>query len=204
MANKRKCKLKECGKMGRDGVVINMGYYCNHDHAIKFAQANAGKARDKARAKESTANKKALRSFNQKDLSWQHKQTQKAFNKLRVLQEIKWFKDRGLEPECMSCAKKNMDWCCGHFKTVGSAGRLRYDEKNTYLQCNKYCNMSLSGNINGNSTTRGYLQGLRDRFGDDADGIIDYCETNGGVKKWEWQEVESLRTECNAAIRDYL
>jgi hypothetical protein len=141
--------------------------------------------------------------LNRTDLKWQHKLTQKSFNKLRVLQEFKWFEDRGLEPECISCGKKNMDWCCGHLKTVGSAGRLRYDEKNTYLQCNRYCNMGLSGNINGNTTTRGYLNGLDDRFEPKGASVIkEYCEQNTHAKKWEWRELESMRESFNESIRN--
>ena len=97
-----------------------------------------------------------------------------------------------------------MDWCCGHFKTRGSQGNLRYDEKNTYLQCNKFCNMSLSGNINGNKTTRGYISGLFERFGDGANSIIEYCETNTQTKKWTGQELEQMRKEFNLEIKKYL
>lgn len=142
-----------------------------------------------------------LRQSNKEDLKWQHNTTQKAFNRMRVLQEKLWFKERGLEPECISCGKTNMDWCCGHLKTRGSQKELTYDEKNTYLQCNRYCNMGLSGNINGNKTTRGYLQGLRERFGDDkADEIIAHVE-QVRVKKWSWQELEEMRKVFNAEIR---
>ncbi|MCP4337249.1 MAG: hypothetical protein GY679_05385, partial [Mycoplasma sp.] len=75
--------------------------------------------------------------------------------------------------------------------------------KNTYLQCNKYCNMSLSGNINGDKNTRGYTQGLFDRFGNEqAEGIIHYCETSAEVKKWAWQELEAMRKEFNKNIRE--
>lgn len=120
---------------------------------------------------------------------------------MRVLQEKLWFKARGLEPECISCSKQNMDWCCGHFKTRGSQRELAYDEKNTYLQCNRYCNKGLSGNINGNKTTRGYIQGLIDRFGQEqANEIIEYCEQKR-VKKWHWQELEEMRKRFNAEIR---
>ena len=94
-----------------------------------------------------------------------------------------------------------MDWCCGHFKTRGSQRELAYDEKNTYLQCNRYCNKGLSGNINGNKTTRGYLQGLRDRFGErEAQGIIEYCEQKR-VKKWTCEELIEMRKKFNAEIR---
>lgn len=142
-----------------------------------------------------------LKELDRTNLRWQHPLTQKAFNKMRVLQEKLWYIERGLEPVCISCGKSNMDFCCGHLSTVGAHAEVRYDSRNTYLQCNKYCNSSLSGNINGNKHTRGYLQGLVDRFGEDeAEEIIQYCKSQP-VKKWNWQEVEEIRENANKEIR---
>jgi len=142
------------------------------------------------------------KKYKESDVNHQHDLTQAVFNKMRVLEEKIWFKLFGLEPECISCKKKNMDWCCGHFKTRGSQKNLAYDRVNTYLQCNRYCNKGLSGNINGNKTTRGYLVGLSERFGDKkAKEIIDYCETNTQVKKWTGAELKLMRKGFNAEIR---
>lgn len=141
------------------------------------------------------------KAFKLSDTKLQHDLTQKSFNKLRVLQEKKWFKDNNQAPTCISCGKENMDWCCGHFKSRGAQGNLRYDEKNTYLQCNRYCNMALSGNIAGNKTTRGYAAGLFVRFGEAAQGIIDYCESNTAVKKWTGEELQQMRKEFNLQIK---
>ncbi len=146
--------------------------------------------------------RKDKRDYDRKKLSWQHKQTQPVFNRMRRLEELIWFLERDLEPECISCGKKNMDWCCGHFKTVGAQSGLRYDPINTYLQCNKYCNKSLSGNIEGNKNTRGYKNGLVERFGTErASEVIEYCETNTATVKWAWQDLEKLRSECAAKCR---
>jgi len=147
--------------------------------------------------------KERKKKFKLNDKTHQENLTQGVFNKLRRLEEFKWFKDRGLEPECISCGKKNMDWCCGHFKTVGAHSELRFDKINTYLQCNRYCNKGLSGNINGNKTTRGYLQGLTDRFGDDkAKEIIDYCESYKPPLNLTGEELKRLRSEFSKRIRE--
>ena len=146
-----------------------------------------------------------LLELNKKSLSWQHKQTQPVFNKMRVLEELEWFYSRGLEPICISCEKPlgNDVWCCGHLKTVGSHSTLRYDERNTFLQCNRYCNMALSGNINGNKNTVGYIQGLKNRFGDvAANEIIEHCETTTEPVKWNCDQLEELRAQCNKRIRE--
>jgi len=148
--------------------------------------------------KKDVAHRKA---FYEKDLQWQHKRTQPVFNKLRRLQEFKWFADRGLEPECISCGKKNMDWCCGHLKTVASQGSLRYSPINTQLQCNRYCNENLSGNINGNKKTRGYLKGLVVKFGENrAKVIIDYCSVDR-VRIWTCEELIEMRKNFSREIR---
>jgi hypothetical protein len=98
-----------------------------------------------------------------------------------------------------------MDWCCGHYKTVGAQSGLRYDRQNTFLQCNRYCNKGLSGNIAGNKNTRGYTQGLADRFGQaEADKIIEYCEARTAPVKWDWQELEAWRKEWNIKYRELI
>ena len=155
--------------------------------------------------KEDDKFKAKKKEFNLNDVRYQHSLTQPVFNRLRVKEEIEWFKSRGIEPVCISCSKPNMDWCCGHFKTRGAQGNLRYDRKNTFLQCNRYCNMGLSGNIYGNKNTRGYIQGLKDRFGESgAQEIIDYCESETGPKKFTGKELEQMRKEFNIELKKLL
>lgn len=198
---KRKCKFCGESKDRETMYILGVSAYCNKESAIKWAMENQAKGRKKIIKEEKKQDLIRKQVFRGSDTKWQHKQTQKSFNKLRKLQEIKWFRDRGLEPECISCGKTNMDWCNGHLKTVGSQGALRYDPINSYLQCNKYCNMSLSGNINGTKTTRGYLQGLEDRFGKEKSlEIINYCSRDR-VKSWSCDELIEIRRQFNAEIR---
>ena len=196
MANKkRRCRQCKSYKIADKGVLINGGFYCSIDHATKYAFKN----KERGRKVKHREQKKELKS---NDVIYQHKLTQVVFNRLRVMQEIKWFNDRGLEPECISCGKVNMDWCCGHYKSRGAQGNLRYDPLNTFLQCNRYCNMALSGNISGNKNTRGYEVGLTERFGDEhAKYIMDYCESNTEVKKWTGEELQEMRKEFNRQIK---
>ena len=174
---------------------------CDFHCAAQKAREDRLKKQDKKEAdRKRLARKKSL-ELKRGDLNWQHDRTQIAFNKMRKLEEFLWFKERGMEPECISCGKTNMDWCCGHFKTRGSQKELAYDRSNTFLQCNFYCNRNLAGNINGNKTTRGYIQGLKDRFGNErASKIITYCEVKR-VKKWTCDELEGMRKEFNKPQR---
>lgn len=182
--------------------------FCGIPHAMAWlATPEGAEASKKAKAKkverEAKAARKAKVDLNRRTLSWQLAKTQQAFNKMRRLQEIKWFKDQGLEPECISCGKTHMDWCAGHLITAGSSGNLRFDESNVFLQCNFRCNQNLSGNRKGNSSTRGYEQGLIDRFGEQRGReIIQYCEENQHkVKRFTCDELERMRARFNSAIR---
>lgn len=217
MANaKKKCKHKGCSKYVRieDAIKFQGKIFCCDNCKTEFVIAfyqkkhvdavKASKKEVKIKERvEKVKDKKRKDEFYANDVKYQHKLTQPIFNKMRVLEEKLWFKDNGLEPACISCGKPNMDWCCGHFKTRGSQGNLRYDRINTYLQCNRYCNMGLSGNINGNKTTRGYIKGLFERFGDDkANEIYDYCISNTQVKKWTGQELIDLRKGFSKKIKE--
>lgn len=192
----KRCKAKSCRQKFEPWNSLQEA--CSVTCALEIASEKAEKKarKDRARAR------KERREFNRRDIQWQHKQCQKVFNRMRVLEEIKWFRDRGLEPECISCGK-NGDFCCGHFKTVGAQSGLRYDRINTYLQCNTSCNKGLSGNLNGNKHSRGYRQGLIERFGPEkAEEIERYCDSKTQPVKWDWQEMERWRREWSARIRE--
>jgi len=193
---KKKPKLKKCKICPTKFQSFNsLQKVCSVPCAAELARSS----REKKEAREHQDKK---RKFKLNDVKHQKELTKTVFNRLRVLQEKKWFADRGLEPECISCGKTNMDWACGHFKPAGSQGIIRYDPMNTYLQCNRYCNMGLSGNIEGNKNTRGYKQGLRERFGEEeGNQIIEYCETNTEVKKWSGIELKDMRKEFSKQIR---
>jgi hypothetical protein len=205
MANRlRKCG--HCKKMHPvdKGHVFSLSFFCSIDHAVAHSHAKGVKALKSEKAAVKSSNRKALKEFNQRDIRWQHKQTQPAFNRMRVLQELLWFKDRNLEPACISCGKPlgGDQWCCGHFKTVSAQSVLRYDPKNTFLQHNRNCNMGLSGDIYGSNNTHGYVQGLKNRFGEEeGQQIIDHCESPRPPAKWQWEELECKRKEFNKEIR---
>lgn len=181
---------------------------CSYECALVIAKIQQKNASDRIIRNKKKAEKKANRiqkkEFYANNRRHQLKLTQAVFNKLRKLQELKWFKDNNLEPECVSCGKTNMDWCCGHYKTVGSQGWLRFDVVNTYLQCNRYCNMALSGNISGNKNTRGFTQGLIERFGEIKAKEIFYHCNKDSTKKWNCEELIKMRAEFNKEIRSLL
>lgn len=147
--------------------------------------------------------RKARRDLKRNTLSWQHDRTQEAFNKMRRLQEIYWYLQQGKEPECISCGTTKGLMACGHFITRGSSSNLRYEEKNTALQCNKNCNSAKSGNRKGDKHSRGYENGLRDKHGRIVGNwIIEWCEREQHkVRYWTCEELEEMRKGFNAEAR---
>jgi len=201
--NNKAVKKKKCNKCKKPFMPYSrFEKYCI-PCAIKIGRSDRTKMERKEIKIKNTERQDKKRIFKENDLRHQLKLTQTVFNRLRVLQEKQWFKEKRLVPRCISCGKKNMDWCCGHFKTVGAQGNLRYDPMNTYLQCNWNCNKNRSGNIEGDKNTRGYKQGLRERFGEEeGNNIIEYCEINTEVKKWTGVELKAMRKEFSRQIRE--
>jgi hypothetical protein len=69
---------------------------------------------------------------------------------------------------CISCGTKaNVQYAAGHFFSVGSYPNLRFNEDNVHKQCNRKCNMALSGNL------LAYREGLIDRIGIDRFNQLD-------------------------------
>ena len=199
---KKKCKCHGEFQLSESLIKTPKGLFCSYDLAIKWAHEQTSKRISREKVKDKRilvkANKKAVRDLNRESLKWQHSKTQPVFNKLRRMQEFKWFSDRGLEPVCISCEKPlgNDQWCNGHYKSVGANGRLRYDFKNSYLQHNNHCNKHLSGDA------KRYEMGLISRFGDDVGReIIAYCEENNSPIKRTWQELEELRKTFNKEVK---
>jgi len=192
---KRRClHCKEYSLMD-EMLRCNAGWFCGIEHMQEYGSKKSAKIKVK---QEKESDNKRKKAFRLSDTDYQHKLTKPVFNKMRRLEELKWFADRGLEPTCISCQKPlgGDQWCCGHNKTSGGNSRLRYDRKNTYLQHNHNCNKHKSGDI------EGYKKGLILRFGEDeGNSIIAYCEENRHAKKWTGEELESMRKEFNAEIK---
>ena len=209
MARKKRCHGCE-RKYAPQPLDRSFQNWCSYKCGVIVAKRRVASARERAKVKaiaagkkEAKVNKKALLELNRRSVPWQHKLTQRVFNRMRVLEELECFNHQGLEPRCISCKKPRMDWSCGHYVSVGASGALRYDRVNTYLQCNKFCNSSLSSNRGGTRTTVGYDQGLLDRFGErEGQDIIDYCKSNTGPRKWGWEELEEMRRGFAARVRE--
>ena len=91
----------------------------------------------KTKKVESLAFKRAVR---EKDKTWHLNTLQTIFNRFIRL--------RDADEPCISCGTRNdVQYCAGHFLTRGGFPELRFEEKNVHKQCNRNCNMGLSGNV---------------------------------------------------------
>ena len=190
MSKPKRCK--HCGKQytSARGMQVVCSPLCGIALARRKAQEKADKL---ARAKTKEAKERIKR-----DADWR-RETQEIFNKMRRLEELLWFKVRGMEPYCISCQLPigNDQWCCGHFKTRKARPDLAFDRINTYLQHNVRCNQFLSADI------EGYKRGLAIRFGEEeARRILEYCEPVKPDIKRTPEDWKAMKREFRQRIRE--
>lgn len=141
MANtKKKCRHCKEFVLAESGVTVLLGFFCNRDHALEHQHTKAMAAVSKMRAKAIQLAKKDIKARKQaiKSLGELHKEAQPEFNKYIRL------RDKG-QP-CISCQRHHQGQIhAGHYRSVGAAAELRYNENNVHAQCAP-CNNHLSGN----------------------------------------------------------
>lgn len=189
---KRKCRYCKEYKEVDSGIIINNGFYCSYYHATAYARQNQAKGK----AKREKAEKSDLRK---------RKEKLKSYAKLAAEAEKavrRYIRARDYGKPCISCGttNPNIQYAAGHFKTSGGHKELRFNVLNMHLQCNKYCNSALSGNINGNKHTKGYRQGLIDRFGQ---WIVDYLESHHESKNYSREDLNRIKRIFNKRARFY-
>jgi hypothetical protein len=114
---------------------------CSPECAYQLVKEKAEQERRKESIKERSSVRKRLEAM--QTLPQLVKKAQKAFNA--------FIRARDAGKPCISCGIELTDigigWGvdCGHFRSVGSAPNLRFEEKNAHVQC-KRCNRYLSGN----------------------------------------------------------
>ena len=112
------------------------------------------------------------------------KDTQVVFNKYIRLRD----RDDG----CISCGSKSAyAYHAGHYKSIGSAGHLRFNELNCHRQCSA-CNTHLSGNL------IRYRHGLIRKIGIHA---VETLESDNNTVKWSVEEIKLLKAQFSAKIK---
>jgi hypothetical protein len=138
MANtKRKCKHCKEYQPVEEMVKLPAGWFCSTAAGIKFAMEKTKAVKSKAFTKQCNADRKKAKENTK---GYQAKKAQDSFN--RVMRAL------DIGQPCVSCQtpynqikKKN----AGHYRSVGAAPHLRFNEDNVWLQC-EHCNTHKSGN----------------------------------------------------------
>jgi hypothetical protein len=165
----KECCAPNCGKSFIP--LRSMQQVCSVMCGLRLARAK--KAQDKRSLRERKA---ALKTI--PDLL---KEAQRVFN--HAIRE----RDRRSDQVCVSCGGV-LDWSgnrvdAGHFRSIGSAPHLRFNEHNCHAQC-KHCNQYLAGNV------LAYRAGLIQRIGLEA---VIALESDNQVHKWTREELIAIR-----------
>ena len=118
------------------------------------------------------------------------REAQQAFN------EYIRTRDQAAGHLCISSGK-SLDWSgnavdAGHYRSVGSAPHLRFDERNCHAQ-SKQDNRFLSGNA------VDYRIGLIARIGQEA---VDALESDQSVRKYTVDEIKAIKAEYRAKTKE--
>jgi hypothetical protein len=154
---------------------------CAIDLANK-AKAKAVKVKAQKEARETREKLKAMTTLPQAK-----KAAQTAFNA--------FVRARDKGKPCISCGKPLGDtpnsYDCGHYRSVGSAPHLRFDEQNAHGQC-KHCNQYLAGNV------VNYRKGLIERIGLAA---VERLESDQTLRKHTKDELQDMAKAYRAKAR---
>ena len=123
--------------------------------------------------------------------------------KLKLKSRSDWLKDtqvvfnkyirlRDQDDGCISCGSKSAyAYHAGHYRSIGSAGHLRFNELNCHRQCSA-CNTHLSGNL------IRYRHGLIRKIGIHA---VETLESDNDTVKWSVEEIKLLKAQFSAKIK---
>ncbi|MEB0170033.1 recombination protein NinG [Pseudomonas sp. CCC4.4] len=182
----KKCRVASCGASfipARLGQAV-----CSPACAIKDAPVN----RDKAH--------KALADIGRREIKVRKEKLKSRGDYLRECQQafnefIRW-RDQLAGHACVSSGKA-LDWSgnavdAGHYRSVGSAPHLRFDERNCHAQ-SKQDNRFLSGNA------VDYRIGLIARIGLES---VEALEADQSVRKYTVEQLQQLKADFRAKTRE--
>lgn len=182
------CKNSECAAQftpQRLGQAV-----CSPKCAIAEAKQPANQKRARIAIEQRERREIKVRKEKLKSRSDYVREAQQAFNEY-----IRW-RDRAAGHACISSGRA-LDWAgnavdAGHYRSVGSAPHLRFDERNCHAQ-SKQDNRYLSGNA------VDYRIGLIARIGLDA---VEALEADQRPRKHTIDELKAITAECRAKVRD--
>lgn len=182
----RKCSVKGCREQATTSTAL-VGW-CSPEHGAALAEQAL--AKKKAReAKEERADDRKRREAVKTRSDWM-KEAQIAFN--AFIRE----RDRLAGHLCISSGRP-LDWSgnnvdAGHYRSVGSAPHLRFDERNCHAQ-------SKQDNRYGAGRAVDYRIGLIKRIGLEA---VEAIEADQAPRKWSIDELKAIKAHYKAKLKE--
>lgn len=153
---------------------------CSVSCAISFSKLEREQATKKAERKIYRERKAALKTRRE----WLN-EAQAAFNA--------FIRARDYLRPCISCGNPHANsWDAGHYRSVGAAPGLRFNEDNVHKQC-VACNQHKSGNA------IEYRIGLKNRIGESR---VDSLECFNEVVKWSIEDAKRIKAEYKAKLKE--
>jgi hypothetical protein len=181
---KRRCKV--CSSEFMPGTSFQK--WCSPDHGaiiaqVKLAKAKASQSAAAKRAKKAERAGDRAKAESLKTLPELLREAQREFNRFVR------FRDRLAGFSCISSGRA-LDWSgnatdAGHYRSVGAAGHLRFNEDNVHAQ-SKHDNQYKAGNV------VEYRINLIARIGLER---VEALENNNAVHKWTKDEVRAIRDQ---------
>lgn len=184
----RKPKLRKCKMCPTMFEQRSMGHVvCSPACAVQWAAQKF--ERDMVKRKKAERARDRVRREKLKTRSDWMKEAQSAFNA--------YIRERDRQQPCICCGLPlgagdvGGKYDCGHYRSVGSAPHLRFDERNAHAQrkqCNRY----------GAGRAVDYRLGLIRRLGLAA---VEALESDQSVRKWTVEELRAIRDEYRAKLK---
>jgi len=164
-------------------------YACDYDCAAAVTEVRRAKAAMRAARKaeaERKAQDRADKVRIKKRSEWMA-EAQAAFNA--------YIRERDRDLPCISCGtfNPNIQYCAGHYLTRGAHPELSFEPRNVHKQCNKNCNLHLSGN------QQQYRIGLLMRIGAEK---VAWLEGPHEPKKYTIDDLAAIKAEYRAKLCD--
>nr|WP_260679713.1 recombination protein NinG [Pseudomonas mendocina] len=143
--------------------------------------------------------KKARMAIDQRERREIKVRKQKVKRRSEYMQEAQdafnaWIRQRDAGQPCISCGTTaDVQYCAGHYRTVGACPELRFEPLNVHRQCNKNCNLERSGNI------VEYRIRLVKKIGADA---VAWLEGPHEPKKYTIEDLQQIKAHYRALLRD--
>lgn len=178
----RKCALKSCRSelpSKKDSDSWQEKGYCNIECMSLHGLEKGRQALERKRKADELGIKKRNQEFKkmvkQNDKAFRAAQAQKAFNA--------YIRQRDDKEPCISCQRHHDgQYHAGHYRTVGAAKQLRFNEDNCHKQCAP-CNNHLSGNLTE------YRINLIKKIGLEK---VEDLESNSEIKRYSIEEYQTI------------